>query len=197
MRKFTRAEEPEILRKNWQRYGERYALNRAANPSHLFRWPLVNGERLNQIILHILKLQTQHHCSYCDGFPLGPADETIDHFKPKSDERFYQEVCKWENLYVACADCQKVKANQYSDLLLKPDETDYHFNKYFVYDYQKHEINLRPGIDNISLERAKITLSIFRLNEPAFCKSRQISLERYKANAFRDPDDYGFRFMFD
>ena len=175
--------------------GNRYETNRLANNGHTFNWPQVKGVKLNQLLLPTLKLQTQDHCSYCDNFPLGTADDTIDHFKPKSVARFYKDVCAWPNLYIACADCQKLKNTQYDDLLLRPDELDYKFLNFFYYNYTNHTINVQPALVGLVKERAEITLKTFGFNHPVFCKSRQMSFIRFRGNAKPVLDDFAFRFI--
>lgn len=196
MRKFTRLPVPQILETNWEIWGDRYKTNRLANNGHSFNWPQIGSIKLNQLLFPILKAQTQDHCSYCDGFPLGTADNTIDHFKPKSDTRFYKEVCAWPNLYIACADCQKLKGTQYDDLLLRPDDLEYEFNNFYTYNSTYHKIEILPNLIGVAKERAEMTLKIFGFNHPAFCKSRQISFERFMGNANPILDDFGFRFIF-
>jgi 5-methylcytosine-specific restriction endonuclease McrA len=119
MRKFVRRATPAVLEENGARWGEEYAAKRITDPGHQFRWPQVNNRRLNQILLPDLKTQTDDHCSYCDKFPLTRGDESIDHSRPKTDERFYGEVCLWNNLYLACKHCQDSKLAQFSDYLNK------------------------------------------------------------------------------
>lgn len=92
MRYFTRSEEPEILKDNWERIGAEYAARRFANENYGFSWPQINNIKIHHSILPALKQQTQEHCSYCDRFPLFRRDDSIDHFKPKSDRRFYTLV---------------------------------------------------------------------------------------------------------
>ncbi len=195
MRKFTRLPAPDYLEAGWEAWGIRYENNRLANNGHVFQWPQIEGEKLNQKILPTLMLQTQFHCSYCDGFPLGPADDTIDHFKPKSDVLFYREVCAWPNLYVACADCQKLKGTQFNDLLLRPDELDYEFNSYFDYNYTNHTIEILPSLTGLKRERAVATLEIFQFNHIFFRKSRQKSFELFNSSSASLLDDFAFRFI--
>ncbi|MEI7583816.1 HNH endonuclease [Runella sp.] len=142
MRKLIRTESPEVLTKidevkgktRWQVYGELYAQNRAKKPSFEFQWPQIEGKKLNQHLLPKLMAMTDDHCSYCDGFPLKRGDDTIDHFHPKTRSEFYSKVCDWENLYLSCKHCQDSKGSQYEVELLRPDELDFHFNRYFIAD---------------------------------------------------------------
>ena len=195
MRNFERLQAPDYLQANFERWSQRYAANRNNNHGHMFQWPQINGTRLNQLLLPLLKLQTQNHCSYCDGYPLGPADKTIDHFKPKSDPRFYLDVCSWENLYVACADCQDLKGTQYDEFLLRPDEIGYEFLTYFEYDYLLHKINTRPNITDEQKLRADYTRTTLGFNEPSFCKAREMSFGYFTNTPDVVLDDCSHRFI--
>ena len=148
MRAFTRLATPAVLLElvgpkstpRWVQFGERYAGNRAKaieskKPGFNFQWPTVNGKTINQHLLPTLRKQTVLHCSYCDGFPLGKGDESIDHFLPKMTPAYYALVCRWENLYLSCSHCQNSKGERVDSLVLRPDEPDYSFGRYFIYDY--------------------------------------------------------------
>ncbi len=188
MRNFTRKECPTILlesfsktnpKPRWVVYGERYVEQKNRS---FYNYPTINKEKLNHTILPILMEQTDRHCSYCDGFPLLSADETIDHFRPKS--KFPNEVCHWENLYVACAHCQNVKGSEYDELLLRPDELNYHFNSYFFYDYTEHKIKILPNLTDEKLRQAEKTHEILDFNHRGMIASRRQSYEGY----FDKPD---------
>ena len=189
MRKFTRKPCPNVLlepfsknniKSRWIIYGERYA--KQANRTY-YNYPQINREKLNHLIFPTLIAQTDNHCSYCDGFPLMSADETIDHFKPKS--KFPLEVCSWENLYIACAHCQKVKGDKFDILLIRPDELSYDFNAYYFYDFTEHEIKILPNLSIDKLERAKKTDEILDFNHKAMVESRRQSYD-----GFIDKPDY-------
>lgn len=189
MRKFTRKPCPSVLiepfsknntKPRWIVYGEKYASQ--TNRTY-YNYPQIKKEKLNHLIFPTLVEQTGAHCSYCDGFPLMSAYETIDHFKPKS--KFPNDVCNWENLYVACAHCQNVKGTQYDDLLIRPDELSYDFNAYFFYDFTEHEIRILPNLSINKLNGAKKTDEILDLNHKAMIESRRQSYD-----GFIDKPDY-------
>ncbi len=152
MRKFIRIDAPTILLeidpkteiRRWVFYGDRYKRKRAINPGFSFQWPTVQGIAINQHILSSLRLQTNDHCSYCDSYPLKKGDNSIDHFLPKSNPDFYEFVCQWENLYYACTHCQHSKAEKVDYLTLRPDESNYTFYRYFIYNYYLHLIEVNP-----------------------------------------------------
>lgn len=183
MRKFTRKPCPNVLlepfsknntKSRWIIYGERYA--KQANRTY-YNYPQINREKLNHLIFPTLIAQNDNHCSYCDGFPLMSADETIDHFKPKS--KFPLEVCSWENLYIACAHCQKVKGDKFDILLIRPDELSYDFYAYYFYDFTEHEIRILPNLSIDKLERAEKTGEILDFNHKAMVESRRQSYDGF------------------
>jgi uncharacterized protein (TIGR02646 family) len=197
MRQFTRSEEPEILKNNWERIGKDYHAKRTANTSYAFSWPQINREKINHAILPALKNQTQSHCSYCDKYPLYRKDDSIDHFKPKSDERFYMLVCHWENLFLCCAHCQDAKKDQYDDDLLRPDAGDYAFNKYFVYNFTDNMIEINTGLSEGDRRKAEITMKIFDFNHDALIKARENAIFRFIHDDAIDTGTYEFRFLFE
>ncbi len=205
MRKFTRSEAPAILtalvpptqQPRWEVFGDRYNQNRQANPGHAFQWPQVDNLPLNQHLLPVLRDLTDGHCAYCDLYPLRKPEESIDHFLPKSNPQFYTLVCQWENLYLSCPTCQS-KGDQYNADLLRPDEVTFTFSRYFIYNYQSHEIEVNPLATPNDQRRADVTTRLFRLNDTGHCSARRIALERWMK---RDPDyvlaDYNYRYMLD
>ncbi|MFN8344573.1 MAG: hypothetical protein U0X91_06205 [Spirosomataceae bacterium] len=205
MRKFRRTESPAVLTKvigenkvpRWQNYGERYALNRENNPSFEFQWPQIEGKKLNQHLLPDLMAMTDDHCSYCDDYPLKKGDDTIDHFHPKTHPAFYKEVCKWENLYISCKHCQDAKGNQFEAELLRPDEMEFQFNRYFIYDYIDHTISPNPLASLDEQYRAQKTIEVFDLRHKSLCIRRRHAYQRYAGDSNPVLSDYNFRFMFD
>jgi uncharacterized protein (TIGR02646 family) len=195
MRYFARIEEPPVLKKHWLRIGNKYAEKRAADPSHSFRWPTINKIKLNEFALPLLRQQTQEHCSYCDRYFDFSADHSIDHFKPKSDERFYSYVCKWDNLYLCCNHCQRAKGSQYDEDLLRPDEKDYWFHRYFVYNSRTNQIDINPDTSEDDKRTAEKTSQILNFNNADYNRARKKAVEEFEATA--DLDRYQFRFLFE
>lgn len=197
MRRFDRQPAPPLIEDNWEDIGATYANRRFADPAYSFSWPQINNQRINAVAMPILVEQTGGHCSYCDIFPLRRGDETIDHFKPKTDPLYYMDVCKWENLYLACKHCQDSKRTQFHDLLLRPDELNYSFQYYFSYNYTTHAISPNPAASDEDQQRAAWTIEIFDLNFPALKTSRRHSYERYTKTIVPLIDDFSYRFMLD
>ena len=206
MRKFIRSVTPDILlepvgpnqQPRWQLYGERYRQNRATNAGHQFQWPDINGKPLNQHLLPNLRTLTDSHCAYCDQYPLRKAEESIDHFLPKSDPKFYGLVCQWENLYLSCVSCQS-RSSEYLPALLRPDETTFSFERYFVYDFFRHHITINEQASPADQHRAETTIRLFKLNDDGNPGARRIALDRWlRTNpAERVVDDFNFRYLLD
>lgn len=206
MRGFIRSTVPTVLidvdpttgKTFWELQGEKYTQKRIDTAHrHTFQWPSVSGKRLNQHLLpHLLEL-TDGHCAYCDTYPLGRSDETIDHFLPKSVSTFYAFVCQWENLYIACADCQNAKKEQHDSRLLRPDEVNYNFSRYFIYDFITDKIECNPAATPIDQDRAESTISIFDLNHKAHCINRRRARQLFTADPTPILSDYNYRFIFE
>lgn len=104
MRPFVRGSAPGFFAEAEQvRLNEQFAVARACDPTHRFRWPVGLGERLRSA----LEALTQSHCSYCDGFPLRERERTpqVDHFRPKGRTEFVRLAFACSNLYLACGHC--------------------------------------------------------------------------------------------
>jgi uncharacterized protein (TIGR02646 family) len=177
MMKVSRPETPEILQEADQ-WGVEYAANKAANPSYSFQWKTRNGKPINQHILPLLKAMTADHCAYCDGYPVGQMSlETIDHFRPKS---VYPELAyQWQNLFLCCTRCQAAKKEEFSDHLLKPDEADYDFNRFFIMNFDSGEIEVNLLATDPDKVKASYTIELLDLNAKAVCISRQRELRSY------------------
>lgn len=192
MRYFQREPAPAILSDNQEKWTEQLTQRVAQQPnrmSAIFDWPKVGGKRISELIKPVLERQTHFHCSYCDGSYMlsGDANATIDHFRPKSDTRFIRFAFDWHNLYLACRACQGFKKEQFDDLLLQPDAPDFEFERYFEYDFYRHEINPQRFALQEDQRRAEITINIFRLNHPSRCETRRACIKWY-LKAMRDAE---------
>jgi uncharacterized protein (TIGR02646 family) len=204
MREFDRSPPPIILteidlksgKARWEYYGENYQQKRLeSNHSFKFSWPNIDKKSLNHHLSPLLKAQTDEHCSYCDKFPLMKGDETIDHFKPKSNPDFYLLVCNWANLYIACKACQDAKMTKFSSHLLAPDAIEYEFLRYFIYNFREHKIEKNPRSTDIDQQKALTTIEIFDLNHPSQITSRRHCLERFQTSENPNLNDFNYRFM--
>jgi uncharacterized protein (TIGR02646 family) len=203
MHGFLRSEPPAVLtdphpdtqKPRWETVGDDYAQRRSEKPGHQFRWPSVDGKRLNKHLVPLLDILTDAHCAYCDNYPLRDHEDSIDHFLPKSNPAFYTLVCQWENLYLSCGSCQKSKREQYVPALLRPDEFHYSFSRFFVYNYRTHQILANPGATADEQNRATITIAVFGLNNTGHCIARRHAVERYEKTMDPDLSDFSYRFM--
>lgn len=198
MRKLERPQTPDFLNDELQtQLGERYKRNREANKGHQFNY--WHTEKVGESTLY-KKLQgklieiSDNHCFYCDNYPPLSDDDTIDHFKPKSKPKFYHLVCTWDNLYLACGHCQKSKGTKYDDLLLRPDEIDYSFSKYFGYNFDNDEIYVNPSADILTQKRAEKTLEIFDFNHVGLKKLRYFFRKLLEKEPSIELSDLPFRF---
>lgn len=204
MMRMNRREAPRYLIENAARWTASYVARRRADPAYRFRWPEVSdGEvrlPLNRRLLRELLAATAGHCAYCDGFPMGETSrETIDHFRPKGDERYHHLAFEWQNLFPACDRCQDEKSDEFDDRLLKPDELSYAFDSYFDFNARTGELepNRRASVED--QERSWLTIATFGLNLPARCASRLRYFERCYRDAVRlsedDMDSLPYRYL--
>jgi len=136
---------------------------------------------------------TQAHCAFCDG-PVGvESRETVEHFRPKS--RFPELAYQWENLFPCCDMCQSKKLERFDPALLKPDEADYAFERYFVANYLTGKVEPLPGLDDTTKKRAEVTIAMYGLNIEARKIARIREWESYCRDAAPCLDDYSYRFF--
>ena len=189
---------PKFLQENYKRWGKEYADKRAEDPRASFNWKSYQGQPVNQHIRDFFsEYVTNHHCSYCDGFPLGPfARKTIDHFRPKF--RFPRLAYVWGNLFLCCDVCQTAKDEQFDRKLLKPDVDDYKFEHYFTVNYRTGEIEINPMCSQHDQTRAELTISMFGLNEPdrLHDRLRHIKLFDKLMDDDFEIDDLAYHFCF-
>lgn len=193
MMKFERSQCPQWLTENWERWSRQWQAKRQ-NPKKRndWQWYTYQGRKVNELLLPLLSALTKNHCSFCDKCPIGV--ETVDHFKPKSS--YPLESYKWENLFIACYDCQASRWENYEDILLKPDELGYEFNRYFLYDFDLGELNPRGEEDSAEYLRANFTIKTFKLNERGLPEARKIISDNLSTFKAMDINKVPFRFIF-
>jgi uncharacterized protein (TIGR02646 family) len=201
MRPFTRTDAPQLLRENAEAWGKEYAAKKTADPSYTFRWKTVKGKRVNTHILPEMKTMTDEHCAYCDSYPPGKSDNTIDHFFAKGDKRFYHLVYEWVNLYFCCAVCQSYKKEKYDPRSLRPDALGYQFATYFDYNFTLHEIKVNQRATPDDQAKAYATIELFGLNDPKHVRTRRAFYTEYNSEIEKgktpDLKDFPYRFMFE
>lgn len=192
MRKMDRPQQPECLETNATKWTDAFVTARQQNSKHCFNWPQPG---CYQSIRKRLSEMTQAHCAFCDGEIGIQSRETVEHFRPKS--RFQSLAYQWDNLFPCCDMCQSQKREQFDDGLLKPDETDYAFMRYFVVNFKTGEIEPSPHADEPLQNRAKITIQIYGLNLPARSSARIREWEHFCRDPEPKLDDYNYRFFLD
>ncbi len=190
MMRMVRSEAPPYLTENAANWTNNYVAKKRADASHKFRWPeALHGAKrtaLNQLLIRELLAITADHCAYCDGPTLGETSrETIDHFRPKGEERFFHLAFAWDNLFPACDKCQQEKRDAFDDALLKPDEHCYDFDAYFDFNAKTGELAPNRRADAAGQHRAMVTIATFGLNIAARCASRLRHFERYYRDVVR------------
>lgn len=171
MTPFVRGEEPAILGRHRHKSAD-FVQRRKENPSAAFSWPEENRESILPHVRAALEVLTQSHCSYCDAFPIDvTGKKEVDHFKPKS--LFPQFVLDWPNLYVACTACNDAKLAIWNELILRPDEPGYAFNRYFKVDALTGELQPNPIASTADRDRALETIRVLGLQRGGLCIDRR------------------------
>lgn len=196
MKASSRGPAPELLERFGPEITQDYVSKRQSKPNHEFKWPKSEGRSLKAVTLAALVEMTQNHCSYCDGYPLGSMSrKEIDHFKPKSLPEFYNLVCAWENLFVTCNFCNNAKRTQWEPALLRPDEDDFAFDRYFLYDAYHGTLEPSPAASADHQQRACRTIEILDLNRDGLCEARKAAAKNYLRIPTEELADWGFRFL--
>ncbi len=189
MRPCTRGPEPEALARDAAMLGRDYAARRRQDPRHRFQW----RRSLLQVVRDALGLMTDERCSYCDGYPIdATGEETIDHFCPKGRPEFYELVCTWTNLFLACSACNNAKRDQWDETLLRPDAPDFRFERYFECRPESGELHPSITASADDQARARRTIEIFDLNRRGACANRRRTIEWIQRVS---PDVDGYRFL--
>ncbi len=150
-----------------------------------WNWPTFEKEKLNLLLVPLLRDQNQNHCSFCDGYPLAvTSPETIEHFRPKGSELFPELAFTWDNLFYCCQECQTHKRETFDEALLKPDTDDFKFSKYFIFDFTAGEILPNPVAADSDKNRASKTIEIYGLNKGSRPLHRLQELRRGRSADF-------------
>lgn len=187
MMKIQRLPAPDLLLQNFQKWAKRYKERRDINIKARFYW----NRGIDKLILPILMLMTQEHCSFCDGFPIETTGDSIEHFRPKA--QFPLLSYNWENLFYCCDKCQISKLETFDEKLLKPDEVDYYYENYFIYDTKTGNLEPKPECSDEDKQKALKTIELYGLNEHGRPKARKRTLKYYKAKY--NKADFPYRFI--
>lgn len=181
MRKQTRPPEPGVLAKHGTRWNRQWRNLRVRNPQAPFQWYRTDNRSAREWILPDLREMTQGHCAFCDAFPLEDrSTEPIEHFRPKSDPRFYNQAYAWKNLYYCCERCQSNKGEQWDDRLLRPDATDYSFTEYFDFNFRTGMIQPNATAERADQLRAEVTIDLYGLDSDARRRYRKLERRRWR-----------------
>jgi uncharacterized protein (TIGR02646 family) len=193
MMKLNRTPAPDFLNEHWEEWGKVWELQKKDGKT--FQWRTYQGETVSEHIRRALNEFSKQHCAFCDAYRLGASSlATIEHFRPKS--KFPLLVYQWENLFLCCNACQTAKLDGFNERLLKPDEPDYSFLRYFVVNYKTGEIQANPTASLIEQERADETISMFDLNESDRLQDRLLTHRMYeKTKDELDIDVFPYRFF--
>ena len=191
--KLQRPAPPDKLRQNWEAWGIEYEQKKSDNPKHDFQWRKPMYSHLIDLLLEM----TRKHCSFCDSSPMrSQIRETIEHFRPK--ESYPRLVYQWENLFACCDKCQNAKGKLFDEALLKPDELEYEFKRYFFFDEATGKLLPNPGASAEEQNRAAVTIQLYKLNEFGRPDARLTVLEMSAAlqSSKLTIDDFSYRYMF-
>src|SRR5690349_9976779 len=83
----------------------------------------------------------------------------------------------WENLFLSCWACNAAKREQWDEALLRPDVSDFRFERYFEYRFDTGEIGPNQAAPEIDQSRARSTIAILDLNRSGACASRRRAVQ--------------------
>lgn len=194
----TRGPAPDVIERDGARIGREFAARRRGDPRFRFQWPHRDGRSLLDVVREALAVMTAGHCSYCDGHPLGATGvETVDHFRPKSHAEFHELVCAWSNLFLTCAACNHAKREQWDEALLRPDDADFRFERYFEIRFDSGMLEPAAAASAEDQHRARRTIEILALNRADVCRSRlRIVREMRRSDTGDEPiDNWAYRYL--
>lgn len=179
MMKFERhkVEQPTWLSQKWQKWGEQ--ATKIRDKGKEVNWYTYQKRPINQHLIPLLREISDNHCAFCDGYPMQQMVEHIEHFKPKSK---YPELShQWENLFIICEKCNITKSDDFDELLLKPDENDYSFSRYFT---MNPDGILEADITLNLFEKSRVdkTIELYGLNEHGRPEERINELNNNNSN---------------
>lgn len=181
MHPFKRGERPVLFAKHGVAVGKAYEARRAEIPNARFRWPRREKQSLYDVARAAAYADTAGHCSYCDGYPIGAQGrEEVDHFRPAT--QFPLLACDWANLFLSCTACNHAKNDQWDELLLRPDDAAFAFDRYFLFRPDNGTLEPNPAAASSLQVRAAATIRVLDLNRVDLCVSRRREFGR------NDPD---------
>jgi uncharacterized protein (TIGR02646 family) len=189
MIKIERLTSPEILEEHFTEKTAAFVLNPNRKVFHC-------RTKLYRQIKERLMLMTDEHCSFCDACPIENTGDAVEHFRPSSTNHALAYV--WENLYYICQKCNSAKGNRFHERLLKPDEIEYSFDKYF--EYNAREAKLEPTSSDDATDedrlRAEKTIELYDLNRIGNKKARQSMIKKYVSGR-HERNECSYRYIID
>ncbi len=193
MRKLQRPSTPPQFDEHAEKWTTQWLNLRKQNPRG-FAWYTIEGRTARNWALPVLLSMTQGHCSFCDAFPLEDRMKIpVEHFRPKTHDEFAHLAFEWTNLYYCYSYCQSEKRDQWEDGLIGPDEPDYEFQRYFVFDYTNGSILPSPMGLHLGQARAEITIRLFGLDSVARCQHRMLEFRKFSDAVSREINDWAYR----
>jgi hypothetical protein len=104
-------------------------------------------------------------------------------------------VFAWDNLFPAADQCQGNKRERFDDPLLRPDASDYRFERYFLFNCRTGEIEVLPGAPAEDRAAATTTVEILGLNRGRRPNARRREFRDRGVSASCDLDDRPYRFL--
>lgn len=122
-------------------------------------------------------------CAYCEGQIFHEGH--IEHFRRKNNKHYPELTFDWHNLFLACGTndhCGHYKDRKAAppydpDQLIKPDEHD---PEHYLYFHSSGEVRVRRGLNGQDTQRAKETIRVFGLDNPALEGARARAVSKYK-----------------
>lgn len=155
-------------------------------------WPLPLA--CSQAVRSNLFLASGNRCAFCDGLMRLTSRATVEHFRPKS--KFPELAAIWSNLFPCCDACQSAKGQKFDALLLKPDEADYHFLRFFVCNFLSGEINVAMDATATEQKRAIVTIEMYDLNSSARRNARLRERKNWRNDPLRKDDLESWQYRF-
>lgn len=191
MMKFNRGPCPDCLasknkigKVNFERWNQSWVQKVKKTPTiGSFPWHEYQGKRVNELLIEELREMSDSHCAFCDKHAPENDSDSIEHFYPKKIKP--ELAFNWENLFLCCNGCQKRPKNwkkyaHKAHLILKPDEKDYSFERFFTFSTQDGKIYVNQWNDSeLDKEKAEVTIVYFQLNEFKRPQVRLKNFERY------------------
>lgn len=188
--KLLRLDEPECLARGVEKWTYELLEARRDDPRAKFKW---RSEPCRRAIAATLCEMTGDRCSYCDGPLDRESRKTVDHFRPK--ETFAHLAYHWDNFFACCDKCQSEKGKKFHEWLLKPDEAEYQFDRYFLLNYESGAVEPAPEACAEDQQRAAYTLQLLGLNSEARKRARLNELAHFSRDPEPDLQLYSYRYF--